>query len=381
METATKFRIYPTDEQKLQIKQNCGCCRFLYNHFLEERSRQYEETGKAPSKLDQMKELPALKEEYPWLKDADSTSLQRTADNLEAAYNNFFRRVKAGETPGYPKFKRKHAPQQSYTSKNVNRKDKETSEILHSSIEVGAGAVKLPKLGWVECRVSKVVHGRILSATITRTNTDKYYVSLQWTDVSIPQMPKTGKSLGIDLGLKASVTTSDGDAFPAHRFLRDMEKKLKKEQRKLARKTRGSRRWEKQRLKVARLHEKIKNQRQDTIHKMTTELVRDYDVICAESLQVKNMMRNHCLAKAIADAGWGEIVRQLRYKAAWYGKTFVQIDRFFPSSQLCPICGYRNELMKNLGIRQWECPICGAENDRDVAAAMNILEEGLRLLR
>lgn len=363
------FRIYPTKEQEELINKTFGCCRYVYNYFLAKSIEDYKTTGKYNSCYDNMKELTQLKNKLTWLKEADSSSLQQSIRNLDFAYQNFFRRVKEGTTPGFPRFKKKSS-EQSYKTVNYNQ----------IPVPIKNNKIRLPKLGYVKVKQDREVISTWTSMTVRRTASMKYFVSVCCKDVPVEEFEKTGSVVGIDLGLKDFVITSNGDKVPNPKYLRKSERKLRRLQRQHSRRKKGSKNREKLRVKLARQHEKVRNQHNDFLHKLTTDLVKSHDVICCESLNVKGMVRNHHLAKSVSDASWSEFVRQLSYKCEWRGKTLVKVDTFFPSSQLCHVCGYQNKEVKDLSVREWTCPNCETRQDRDVNAAQNILQEGLRIL-
>ena len=355
-----KFRLYPNNAQTELLAKHFGCARFVYNYFLNQRKEQYKFTGRSDNYYVEAKSLTELKkqEATAWLKEVNAQALQFAIRSLEAAYTNFFKK-----RAKHPNFKSKH-------SKN--------SFTVPQSASIADNRLFIPKFKeGIKCSVHREIKGKIGKVTITKTPSGKYFVSVFTEEEYVTPLKKTNKSIGLDMGLKDLLITSDGETFKNNRYTRKYEHKLAKAQQHLSRKKKGSRGFENQKLKVAKLYEKISNSRADYLHKCSISLVRRYDTICIEDLNVKGMERNHHLAKSIADASWGSFVTMLTYKAEWNNKKIVKVDRYFPSSQTCNVCGYVNKDIKDLSVREWECPHCHTHHDRDINAAINILRFGL----
>ena len=365
MERAYKYRIYPNKAQQELIQKTFGCVRFVFNYYLDKRIKIYENEKRTFTYNMCCKDLTSLKKEIEWLKEPDKDSLQKSLKDLDTAYKKFFT-----EHTGYPKFKSKKDRHRSYRT-----------SCTYNNIRLENKHIKLPKLGWIKIKDKQIPQGRILNATISQEPNGHYYCSLCCTEVEFEQYPKTNKNIGIDLGLIDFAILSDGIKIDNPQFYEHSEKKIIKLQKELSRKTRGGSNWNKTRIKLANLYKHITNQRNNFLQNLSTTIVSNYDIICIEDLDVKSMKEteNKIRNKRVGDVSWSEFRRMLTYKCQWYGKTLFAIDRYYPSSQICHVCGHRDG-KKSEDIRFWTCTNCNSELDRDINAAINILNEGLRIL-
>ena len=362
MNKAYKFRIYPNTEQQIILAKTFGCVRFIYNQMLSDKINHYEETKQ------KLNNTPAqYKSKFPWLKEVDSLALANAQMNLQTAYNSFFRNPKIG----FPKFKSKKSNRRSYTTNCVN-----------GNISIDNGFLKLPKVGLVKLKQHRLIlsNYKLKSVTISQTPSGKYYASVLFEYENQIQEQELHDFLGLDFSMHGLYKDSNGNEPAYPRYYRQAEERLKREQRKLSLMQKGSKNRSKQRIKVANLYEKVANQRKDFLHKQSRQIVNAYDCVCIENLDMKAMSQSLNFGKSVTDDGWGMFVTFLKYKLEETGKRLVKVNKFFASSQICNVCGYKNTATKNLSIRAWDCPECGAHHDRDINAAINIRNEGMRLV-
>lgn len=363
MNKSFKVRFYPNKEQQILIDKTFGCIRFIYNFMLNLKQKLYKNFNINLNYNNMCKILTELKRHKLWLYEVDAIALQQSLKDLDNAYQKFF------NGSGYPKFKSKR-------DKNSYRTNGKTIVLDQNNHKI-----KIPKVGWIKFKDKSNFSGltKINNITISKNSNGKYFASVL-AEVDIETFAKTKKSCGIDLGLKDFCILSDGIKFNNPKFLERSEKQLRLLQKSLSRKIYGSKNYLKAKIKLARFHEYIANCRKDFLHKISIFLIKEYDVICVETLRIKNMLKNRKLAKAIQDISWYEFCRQLEYKCLWYDKKFVKINTYFASSQICSNCGFKNIDIKDLSVREWICPECGEYHDRDINAAKNILNEGLKLI-
>ena len=370
-----RVRLYPTEKQEILINKTLGCCRFVHNKTLSDCKQSYEQTQHFPSKNERITNLVALKDEFEFLKEVDSTALQQSVRDFNSSLDNFFKNRSHFD---FPKFKSKHKSKQSYrvpyNSSNANVLDNKH--------------IKLPKLGRVKTkRFDMPEVYKIFNITVERTNIGKYYASI-CIETEVQQLPKTGKQVGFDLGLIDLLIGSDGTRYERPKFAYAFKDKLAEEQRKLSKmRTKLERvnanldeckNYQKQKHKVAKLHEHITNCAKDFNHKLSRKLVEEYDLLAFEDLNISGLIKNRNLAYSISDVRWSQLLNFIQYKCQWYGKEFKQVDRFYASSKICSECGaYHRDIVNSLSVREWTCPDCGAHHDRDINAAKNILIQAM----
>ncbi|MEH1970110.1 IS200/IS605 family element RNA-guided endonuclease TnpB [Nostoc sp.] len=371
IQKAFKVTLIPTHNQEVLINKTIGCARYVYNRFLALKKELYASEGKTLNYNTCSQQLTILKKEIEWLKEVDKFALQNSLRNLETAYKNFFddlKKIKGKKGVGFPKFKKKHGCKQSYKTNLTN-----------GNIQIIENCLKLPKVGWVRFHKSQYITGKLVNVTISRTPSGKYIASIL-CEAEIDKYPQVTQNIGLDLGLKSYLTTSNGETVDNPKYYRTQKRKLRKAHKKLSRSVKGSSNRVKAKIKLARTYERITNLRDDFLHKLSTRLIKENSIICIEDLRVANMVKNHRLALSISDASWSKFVTMLEYKALWHDRIVQKVGTFYPSSQTCNYCGFINPLVKDLKLREWSCPSCDNYNLRDVNASLNILSEGLRIL-
>lgn len=366
---AYKFRIYPNAEQKVLFAKTFGCVRLVYNHWLDRKIKQYEYDKTTITYTSCAKELAEMKkkEEYLFLQEVDSISLQQSLRHLDTAFQNFFKQPKTG----FPRFKSKKHNKNRYSTVCIN-----------GNIAISDECIKLPKVGFVKLKQHRQVPSdyKLKSVTVSQTPSGKYYASVLFEYENQVQEKELHNFLGLDFSMHELYKDSKGNEPAYPRYYRQAEKRLKREQRKLSLMQKGSKNREKQRIRVAKLHQRVANQRKDFLHKQSRQIANVYDCVCIEDLDMKVMSQALHFGKSVSDNGWGMFTAFLKYKLEEQGKRLIKIDKFFASSQLCSCCGYKNTETKNLSIRAWDCPECGTHHDRDVNAAINIRNEGMRIV-
>lgn len=371
MQKAFKVTLILTRSQSDLINRTIGCARFVYNRFLALKKEVYETEKKTLNYNACSQQLTLLKKEIEWLKEVDKFALQNSLKNLDTAYKNFFadlKKAKKKKGVGFPKFKKKYGCKQSYKTNLTN-----------GNIQVLGSRLKLPKLGWIKFHKSQDITGTLVNVTVTRTSSGKYIASIL-CETEIERHPQATQNIGLDLGLKSYIVTSNNETIKNPKYYRTQQRKLRKANKKLSRKVLGSSNRVKAKIKLACVYERITNLKNDFLHKLSTRLIKETSIICIEDLAIKNMAKNHKLAYSIMDASWSKFVDMLQYKAEWHDRVVQKVSRFYPSSQTCNYCGYINSKVKNLEVRDWDCLKCNAHHLRDWNAALNIRDEGLRLL-
>lgn len=371
---AYKFRMYPSKDQELLINKTLGSVRFIYNYYLNKKQTLYKESKTKMSCFECIKDLVNLYVNYPWLKEVDSMSLRCALFDLDNAFNGLYK------GKGYPRYKSRNNNKNSYKTNYIENEYK--GRIYQNiKIDLKSRNITLPKLKEIKIRGyrnQEIINGKIINVAVSKESCGKYYVSLLVEEEKEIKEVTPGSIVGIDLGIKDLVITSEGKKYSNEKIIQKYEERIKKYQRRLSKKIKGSNNYKKSKEKLSRVYSKMRNARSYITHKITKEITDTYDIIVTETLRIKNMIKNHHISKALTDAALGEVQRQIEYKSRWKGKRYYQIEVYYPSSQICSVCGRKNKKVKNLSVREYECEECRSRHDRDINASINIMYEGLR---